>query len=50
VRAEVVERQTAAEAYERAGHPQHAERLRAEAEVLSAYLDGPDAGPAGPSA
>ncbi len=41
VRGEVAERQAAAEAYERAGQPGHAEGLRAEAEVLSAYLDEP---------
>jgi hypothetical protein len=41
VREEVAERQTAARAYERAGQSEHAERLRAEAEVLSAYLGDP---------
>jgi uncharacterized protein len=41
VREEVAERQTAARAYERAGQSGHAERLRAEAEVLSAYLGDP---------
>lgn len=41
VRWEVAERQTAARAYERAGRSGHAERLRAEAEVLSAYLGDP---------
>jgi uncharacterized protein len=39
VRGEVAERRTAARAYERAGQAAPAERLRAEAEVLSAYLD-----------
>jgi uncharacterized protein len=41
VREEAAERQTAARAYERAGQPGHAERLRAEVKVLSAYLDDP---------
>jgi uncharacterized protein YqeY len=41
VREEAAERQTAARAYERVGHSGHAERLRAEAEVLSAYLGDP---------
>jgi uncharacterized protein YqeY len=41
---EVAERLTAARAYERAGQSGHAERLRAEAEVLSAYLGDPGAG------
>jgi uncharacterized protein len=40
VRREVAERQTAAQAYERAGRAPHAEGLRAEAELLGAYLDG----------
>jgi uncharacterized protein len=40
VRREVAERQTAAQAYERAGQAPHAEGLRAEAELLGAYLDG----------
>jgi uncharacterized protein YqeY len=39
VRREVAERQHAADAYERAGQAPHAERLRAEAERLNAYLD-----------
>ena len=39
VRREVTERQSAAHAYERAGQAPHAERLRAEAELLNAYLD-----------
>lgn len=43
VRQEVAERQTAAHAYERAGQSGPAGRLRAEAEVLRAYLDDPDA-------
>jgi uncharacterized protein len=38
VRREVAERQRAADAYERAGQAPHAERLRAEAELLDAYL------------
>jgi uncharacterized protein len=41
VRAEVAERETAAAGYERAGQLEHAERLRAEAEVLTSYLDQP---------
>jgi uncharacterized protein YqeY len=40
VRREVAERQTAAQAYERAGQAPHAEALRAEAELLGAYLHG----------
>jgi len=39
VRREVAERESAADAYERAGQAPHAERLRAEAELLNAYLD-----------
>ena len=50
VRGEVAERQTAAHAYERAGPPGHAERLRAEAEVLSAFLDDPGGDPVDPDA
>jgi uncharacterized protein YqeY len=38
VRAEVAEREAAARAYERAGRHERAERLRAEAGVLSALL------------
>jgi uncharacterized protein len=38
VRVEIAERQAAALGYERAGQREHAGRLRAEAEVLSAYL------------
>ncbi|SEK71182.1 GatB/YqeY domain-containing protein [Streptacidiphilus jiangxiensis] len=38
VRAEVAEREEAAEAYHRAGRPDQAERLRTEIEVLGAYL------------
>jgi uncharacterized protein YqeY len=38
VRAEVAEREAAARAYERADRPDRAERLRAEAGVLSALL------------
>jgi uncharacterized protein len=44
VRGEVAERRTAAEAYARAGQTGYAERLRAEAEVLSASLDEPGSG------
>jgi uncharacterized protein len=40
VRREVAERRAAAQAYERAGQAPHAEGLRAEAELLGAYLDG----------
>jgi uncharacterized protein YqeY len=50
VRGEVAERQTAAHAYERAGRPGHAERLRAEAEVLGAFLDEPVDDPVDPDA
>jgi uncharacterized protein len=50
VRGEVAERQTAAHAYERAGRPGHAERLRAEAEVLGAFLDEPVGDPVDPDA
>jgi uncharacterized protein YqeY len=39
VRREVAERERAAEDYERAGQAPHADRLRAEAELLNAYLD-----------
>ena len=39
MRRELAERETAAHAYERAGQAPHAERLRAEAELLNAYLD-----------
>jgi uncharacterized protein len=39
VRREVAERERAAEDYERAGQAPHAERLRAEAELLNADLD-----------
>jgi uncharacterized protein YqeY len=35
----VAERQTAAQVYERTGRSPHAERLRAEAELLRSYLD-----------
>ncbi|HEX3201485.1 MAG TPA: UvrD-helicase domain-containing protein [Actinomycetes bacterium] len=45
VREEVTERQAAADAYERAGRSGPAERLRAEAEVLTAYLADADAEP-----
>jgi uncharacterized protein len=41
VRGEVAERRAAAHAYERAGQSGRAQRLRAEAEVLSAYLAEP---------
>ena len=37
-RAEVDERRAAADAYERAGRPEMARRLRAEADVLGGYL------------
>jgi uncharacterized protein len=35
VRAEIAERESAADGYERSGHPDQAERLRAEAAVLA---------------
>jgi uncharacterized protein len=38
VRREVTERRTAARAYQQAGRPEHAERLRAEADLLGGYL------------
>jgi uncharacterized protein YqeY len=38
VRAEVAEREAAARVYERAGRSEQAQRLRAEAEVLSGHL------------
>jgi uncharacterized protein YqeY len=41
VRAEVTDREIAAEAIERAGRPDQAERLRAQARLLTAYLDPP---------
>ena len=50
MREEVTERQTAADAYERAGRSGPAERLRAEAKVLTAYLADPDAELDGPGA
>jgi uncharacterized protein YqeY len=40
VRAEVAERRAAARAYEQAGQPGRAERLRAEADVLGSHLGG----------
>jgi uncharacterized protein len=40
VRAEVADREAAAVDYERAGQLEPAERLRGEARVLAAYLDG----------
>lgn len=48
VRAEVADRQAAARQYEHAGHRQRAERLRGEAGVLGAYLDGAGVRRAGP--
>ena len=41
VRAEVTDREAAARDYERAGRPDHAEILRAQAMVLASYLDPP---------
>src|SRR5204863_474415 len=41
VRAEIAERESAARDYDRAGRPDRAQRLRAEAAVLSAHLTGP---------
>lgn len=40
VRAEIAEREAAAAGYERVGQLELAERLRGEAQVLAAYLDG----------
>jgi uncharacterized protein YqeY len=45
VRAEILERQTAARDFERAGHPAPAEKLRAEATALAAFVDEVRAGP-----
>ena len=42
VRAEVADRRAAADGYERAGRPDQAGRLRAEADVLDAHLAVPD--------
>jgi uncharacterized protein len=42
VRREVAERRAAARAYEGVGQSRYAERLRAEADLLGAYLDDPD--------
>jgi uncharacterized protein YqeY len=42
VRREVSERRTAARAYQEAGRPEQAERLRAEAELLVGYLGDPE--------
>ncbi len=50
VREEAAERQTAARAYDGAGQSGHAERLRAEAEVLSTYLADPGVGLGEPGA
>jgi uncharacterized protein YqeY len=49
VQREVAERWTAARAYEDTGQARHAERLRAEADLLGSYLrdsasDGPSEG------
>ena len=41
VRAEIAEREAAAREYDRCGRPDRAQRLRAEAAVLSAHLTGP---------
>ncbi|MEU4239604.1 hypothetical protein [Actinoplanes sp. NPDC026619] len=38
VRAEVAERETAADEYDRVGHPDRAEQLRTEARALAAHL------------
>jgi hypothetical protein len=46
VRDDVEEREVAADDLERVGRPDQAERLRAQAELLTAYLDRP--GPAAP--
>ena len=40
VREAMAEREEAARGYERAGHPERAERLRAEAAALSTYVSG----------
>jgi uncharacterized protein YqeY len=41
VRTEIADREAAAAEYERADQPQHAERLRGEAKVLTSYLETP---------
>jgi uncharacterized protein len=41
VRAEIAERESAADAYDRAGQAERAERLRNEARVLRTHLGGP---------
>jgi len=40
VRAEVADRQAAADAYDRAGQAERADRLRTEARILGSYLEG----------
>jgi uncharacterized protein YqeY len=42
VRREVADRRSAARAYQGAGQSGHAQRLRAEADLLGSYLDDPD--------
>jgi uncharacterized protein len=46
---EVIEREAAADVVERVGHPEQAERLRAQANLLSTYLDPPGPPRSGPS-
>jgi uncharacterized protein YqeY len=46
---EVIEREAAADVVERVGHPEQAERLRAQAELLTTYLDPPGPPRPGPS-
>ena len=46
---EVVEREAAADVVERVGHPEQAERLRAQANLLTTYLDPPGPPRSGPS-
>ena len=41
VRAEIAERHVAARDYDRAGHPDQADRLRSEARVLTSALGDP---------
>ena len=48
VRDEVTERETVADVVERVGRPEQAERLRAQAKLLTTYLDPPPPPPSGP--
>jgi uncharacterized protein YqeY len=50
VRDDVEEREIAAEVLERVSRPDQAERLRAQAKLLTSYLDSPGRPPSGPPA